>query len=105
MPEVPDFIVGQIIVTDFLGGKASDAGAKGDRFVRRVGDPDLDLQSAGITDKQFVCGKRPVFANAGRPTAAEIRRLAIFFDYAGLIDTTRQGGLGVISGPSRKGRV
>ena len=103
MAEVPDFIVERIIVTDYLGGKASGAGAKGDRFVRGVGGPDDDLQSAGITDEQFIRGNRPGVAAA--PIAAEIRRLAIFNDYSGLIDTSKAGGLGVISGPSRKGLV
>jgi hydroxybutyrate-dimer hydrolase len=104
MAALPDYIVGRIIVTDYLGGKSSDAGAKGKNFIRRVGPPGDDLQSAGLDEHQLVAAP-PGFKKPESPTAAELRKLAIYNDYHGLIDTSDQGGFGFLFGPQRNGRV
>jgi hypothetical protein len=65
MAALPDYVVGRIIVTDYLGGKSSDAGAKGKNFVRRVGSPGDDLQSAGFDEHQLVAAP-PGFGSQSR---------------------------------------
>jgi hydroxybutyrate-dimer hydrolase len=42
----------------------------------------------------------PGFVNAAAPTAAELRRLAIYQNYRALVDTTTAGGYGVLYGPN-----
>ncbi|HYV66737.1 MAG TPA: 3-hydroxybutyrate oligomer hydrolase family protein, partial [Myxococcales bacterium] len=42
----------------------------------------------------------PGFANPASPTAAELRRLAIYQNYRALLDTSTAGGYGVLYGPN-----
>ena len=42
----------------------------------------------------------PGFTNPASPTAAELRRLAIYQNYRALVDTTTTGGYGVLYGPN-----
>jgi hydroxybutyrate-dimer hydrolase len=42
----------------------------------------------------------PGFADPANPTAAELRRLAIYQNYRALVDTTTAGGYGVLYGPN-----
>ncbi len=39
------------------------------------------------------------------PTPAELRRLAIFTNYAGLMEKDPEGGYGIFFGPKRNGKV
>src|SRR5262245_41103787 len=104
MAALPDFVVGKVIVTDYLDGKERGAGAKGDSFIHRVGAPGDDLQSAGLSKDQLM-GPPPGFADAEVPTPGELRRLAIYNDYRGLTDMTEHGGFGHLFGPQRNNRV
>lgn len=105
MPDIPEFVVGKILVTDYLGGQSSSRGAQGDRFVKCQGAADDDLQSAGLDNAKLGGVEQPGFADPETPTAEEVRRLTIFNDYRGLMDTSRAGGFGTIAGPDRNGRV
>lgn len=104
MSALPGFIVGKVIVTDYLNGKSSSAGAKGKGFIRRAGAAGDDLQSAGL-DKQQLADAPPGFKKPDAPTAVELRKHTIFTDYHGLIDVKDSEGFGTLFGPQINGPV
>ena len=60
-----------------------------------------DLLTAGLgKDGLADAGNPPTFVDPSDPTAAELRRLAIYSNYRALIDTTSGGGYGRIYGPN-----
>ena len=58
-----------------------------------------DLLTGGL-GKSGLAGAAPTFANPAAPTAAELRRAAIYNNYRALIDPTAAGGFGVLYGPN-----
>ncbi|NPT59908.1 D-(-)-3-hydroxybutyrate oligomer hydrolase [Paraburkholderia elongata] len=58
-----------------------------------------DLLTAGL-GKTGLAGPAPAIANAVSPTAAELRRLAIWANYRALVDMTANGGYGRFWGPN-----
>lgn len=78
---LPDFVVdGSVRRADYDG--ASD-----------------DLLTAGL-GAQGLAGALPAFANNAAPTAAELRRAAIYNNYRALVDMTPAGGYGTLYGPN-----
>src|SRR6516164_5120701 len=75
------------------------------RPVRRACDGvSDDLLTAGLG----LAGLRnaaPEFADAGLPTAAELRRRAVHASYAALVDVSDAGGFGRLYGPEGDRRV
>ena len=60
-----------------------------------------DLLTAGL-GKAGLAGVLPAPADAARPTAAELRRAAIYTSYRALLDMTAAGGYGTLYGPNVK---
>lgn len=58
-----------------------------------------DLLTAGL-GKNGLAGALPPLANALAPTAAELRRAAIYNNYRALVDMTEAGGYGTLYGPN-----
>lgn len=58
-----------------------------------------DLLTGGL-GQAGLAGAAPGFADPANPTAAELRRLAIYTNYRALIDMTPGGGYGVLYGPA-----
>ncbi|WP_341316252.1 D-(-)-3-hydroxybutyrate oligomer hydrolase [Paraburkholderia sp. IMGN_8] len=58
-----------------------------------------DLLTAGL-GKTGLAGPAPAIANPASPTAAELRRLAIWSNYRALVDMTAKGGYGRFWGPN-----
>ncbi len=58
-----------------------------------------DLLTAGL-GKTGIGGAAPGFADAANPTAAELRRRAIYVNYRGVIDPSVAGGYGTLYGPN-----
>lgn len=58
-----------------------------------------DLLTAGL-GKTGIGGAAPGFADLANPTAAELRRRAIYTNYRGVIDPTAAGGYGTLYGPN-----
>jgi hydroxybutyrate-dimer hydrolase len=58
-----------------------------------------DLLTAGL-GKTGLSGAAPTFAVPAAPTAAELRKSAIYTNYRALIDSTAGGGFGTIYGPN-----
>lgn len=58
-----------------------------------------DLLTAGL-GKTGLAGSTPALANPASPTAAELRRLAIWSNYRALVDMTVTGGYGRFWGPN-----
>ena len=58
-----------------------------------------DLLTAGL-GKTGLAGAAPTLANPLQPTAAELRRLAIYNNYRALVDMTTAGGYGRLYGPN-----
>ncbi|MBN3751726.1 D-(-)-3-hydroxybutyrate oligomer hydrolase [Paraburkholderia sp. Tr-20389] len=58
-----------------------------------------DLLTAGL-GKTGLAGAAPAIANPATPTAAELRRLAIWSNYRALVDMTPNGGYGRFWGPN-----
>jgi hydroxybutyrate-dimer hydrolase len=58
-----------------------------------------DLLTAGL-GKTGLMGGTPAYANPAAPTAAELRRNAIYVNYRALVDYTAGGGMGVFYGPN-----
>jgi hydroxybutyrate-dimer hydrolase len=77
----PSFIKGQILVTSYDG----------------ITD---DLLTAGLGKTGLGSATPPGFADPVNPTAAELRRRAIYTNYRALIDPTPGGGYGVLYGPN-----
>ncbi|CAG0964979.1 hydroxybutyrate-dimer hydrolase [Burkholderiales bacterium] len=59
-----------------------------------------DLLTAGLGRSGLQAATPPVVADAANPTAAELRRLAIYNNYRALVDMTTNGGYGVLYGPN-----
>ncbi|MEM5293044.1 D-(-)-3-hydroxybutyrate oligomer hydrolase [Burkholderia sp. JPY481] len=59
-----------------------------------------DLLTAGLGKTGLASASAPVIANAAQPTAAELRRLAIWSNYRALVDMTANGGYGRFWGPN-----
>jgi hydroxybutyrate-dimer hydrolase len=77
---LPDFVKGGIIRTTYDGTTN-------------------DLLTAGL-GKSGLQGLLPAFADPANPTAAELRRQAIYVNYRALVDMTTTGGYGVLYGPN-----
>ena len=58
-----------------------------------------DLLTAGL-GKTGLAGALPAYADAANPTAAELRRAAIYTNYRALLDMTTGGGYGTLYGPN-----
>ncbi|MEX3917180.1 D-(-)-3-hydroxybutyrate oligomer hydrolase [Paraburkholderia sp. BR10872] len=58
-----------------------------------------DLLTAGL-GKTGLAGAQPAIANPSAPTAAELRRLAIWSNYRALVDMSANGGYGRFWGPN-----
>ncbi|MBQ0930566.1 D-(-)-3-hydroxybutyrate oligomer hydrolase [Ideonella alba] len=58
-----------------------------------------DLLTAGL-GKTGLMGTTPAYVNPAAPTAAELRRNAIYVNYRALVDYTASGGMGVFYGPN-----
>ncbi|MEW9899902.1 3-hydroxybutyrate oligomer hydrolase family protein [Chitinivorax sp. PXF-14] len=58
-----------------------------------------DLLTAGL-GKSGLAGAQPLYANAAQPTAAELRRNAIWNQYRALVDISAAGGYGRLWGPN-----
>jgi hydroxybutyrate-dimer hydrolase len=58
-----------------------------------------DLLTAGL-GRTGLGGTAPIPANPASPTAAELRRLAIFSNYTALVDVNPKGGYGTLFGPN-----
>jgi hydroxybutyrate-dimer hydrolase len=59
-----------------------------------------DLLTAGLGKTGLASATAPAIANAAQPTAAELRRLAIWANYRALVDMTANGGYGRFWGPN-----
>ncbi|MES2939554.1 MAG: D-(-)-3-hydroxybutyrate oligomer hydrolase [Pseudomonadota bacterium] len=59
-----------------------------------------DLLTAGLGAGGLASATAPAYANADAPTAAELRRAAIYTSYRAIVDTTTAGGYGSLYGPS-----
>jgi hydroxybutyrate-dimer hydrolase len=59
-----------------------------------------DLLTAGLGSAGLASPIAPGYANPLAPTAAELRRNAIWNNYRALVDTTAAGGYGVFFGPN-----
>ncbi len=59
-----------------------------------------DLLTAGLGISGIASPLPPTFVDAKNPTAAELRRLAIYSNYRALVDTTSGGGYGRLYGPN-----
>lgn len=59
-----------------------------------------DLLTAGLGKTGLGSDTRPGFANPAQPSAAELRRLAIYSNYRALVDITPNGGYGRFWGPN-----
>jgi hydroxybutyrate-dimer hydrolase len=78
---LPGFVSGSVRTTAYDG--ASD-----------------DLLTAGLGKTGLGAATAPGFANASRPTSAELRRLAIWSNYRALVDMSANGGYGRFWGPN-----
>src|SRR5690554_362421 len=59
-----------------------------------------DLLTAGLGADGLASATPPAFADPLNPTPADIRRLAIYNNYRGLVDTSPGGGYGSLFGPA-----
>ncbi|HEX4884533.1 MAG TPA: 3-hydroxybutyrate oligomer hydrolase family protein [Casimicrobiaceae bacterium] len=59
-----------------------------------------DLLTAGLGKTGLAAASAPAPANATAPTAAELRRLAIFNNYRAILDISPKGGYGTLYGPN-----
>ncbi|HEV3011296.1 MAG TPA: 3-hydroxybutyrate oligomer hydrolase family protein, partial [Burkholderiales bacterium] len=59
-----------------------------------------DLLTAGLGKNGLQNGPVPAFAEPNNPTAAELRKRAIFNNYRALVDITTNGGYGSLYGPN-----
>lgn len=58
-----------------------------------------DLLTAGL-GKTGLAGAAPVFVDTGNPTAAELRRGAIYANYRAVLDINANSGYGSLYGPN-----
>lgn len=59
-----------------------------------------DLLTAGLGKDGLASSTQPLPANPTAPTAAELRRYAIYSNYRAIVDTTSGGGYGSLYGPN-----
>jgi hydroxybutyrate-dimer hydrolase len=59
-----------------------------------------DLLTAGLGKAGLQSATAPTVADAANPTVTELRRLAIYNNYRALVDTTANGGFGLLYGPN-----
>src|SRR5688500_3907104 len=59
-----------------------------------------DLLTAGLGRTGLASATPPAVADPLNPTAAELRRLAIYNNYRALVDMTATGGYGTLYGPN-----
>jgi len=59
-----------------------------------------DLLTAGLGKTGLASATAPAIANPAQPTAAELRRLAIWSNYRALVDMSANGGYGRFWGPN-----
>jgi hydroxybutyrate-dimer hydrolase len=59
-----------------------------------------DLLTAGLGKTGLGAAAAPAYANPTAPTAAELRRAAIFNNYRAILDISPNGGYGVLYGPN-----
>ena len=59
-----------------------------------------DLLTAGLGKSGLQSATPPPFADPNNPTAAELRRRAIYNNYRALVDVTANGGYGSLFGPN-----
>ncbi len=66
-----------------------------------------DLLTGGIGKTGLGAAAAPAYADAANPTAAELRRNALYSNYRGILDPTPGGGYGTLYGPNvtAKGEV
>lgn len=62
-----------------------------------------DLLTGGLGSAGLQSAAPPAVADAAAPSAAELRRLAIHTSYRAIVDTTANGGYGLLYGPSTTG--
>src|SRR6185503_1599246 len=62
-----------------------------------------DLLSAGLNLAGLVSAVPPAFADPNNPTAAELRRRAIYNQYRAIVDPVPAGGMGLLWGPGSAG--
>ncbi|RQS10376.1 D-(-)-3-hydroxybutyrate oligomer hydrolase [Burkholderia sp. Bp9002] len=79
--QLPDFVAGSVRTTAYDG--TSD-----------------DLLTAGLGRTGLASATAPGFANPSRPSAAELRRLAIWSNYRAIVDMSANGGYGRFWGPN-----
>ena len=75
------------------------AGVQAARTLSYDGASD-DLLTAGLGKTGLQSATPPAFADPLQPTAAELRRAAIYNSYRGLVDMTDGGGYGTLYGPN-----
>ena len=78
---LPGFIAGEVRKTAYDG--ATD-----------------DLLTAGLGKTGLASAVAPTYVNALAPTAAELRRAAIYNNYRAIVDMTAPGGYGTLYGPN-----
>jgi len=59
-----------------------------------------DLLTGGLGKMGLMAPAAPTYADPLNPTAAELRRNALFSNYRGLVDVTAAGGYGTLYGPN-----
>ncbi|MBS0467297.1 MAG: hydrogenase, partial [Proteobacteria bacterium] len=59
-----------------------------------------DLLTGGIGKTGLGAAAAPAYADPANPTAAELRRNALFSNYRGIVDFTAKGGYGTLYGPN-----
>ncbi len=59
-----------------------------------------DLLTGGIGRTGLGAAAAPAYANAASPTAAELRRNALYANYRGILDPSANGGYGRLYGPN-----
>ncbi|WP_404302749.1 3-hydroxybutyrate oligomer hydrolase family protein [Alicycliphilus denitrificans] len=59
-----------------------------------------DLLTGGIGRTGLGAAAAPAYADPANPTAAELRRNALFSNYRGILDFTAKGGYGTLYGPN-----
>lgn len=78
---LPAFVAGSVRITSYDGNTD-------------------DLLTAGLGKTGIGSSTAPAFANPSSPTAAELRRLAIWSNYRALVDMSANGGYGRFWGPN-----
>lgn len=85
------------------GGDSAPANVKpagvGDIQLTRYDGQADDLLTAGLGASGLQSAVPPAYADALNPSAAELRRAAIYNSYRGIVDTTAGGGYGSLYGP------